>query len=38
MHAPIRMTTVVTNMLDANSPRLVSPRRRARRSSGSRTR
>ncbi len=37
MHAPIRITTVVTNMLDANSPRLVSPRR-ARRSSGRRTR
>jgi hypothetical protein len=28
MHAPIRMTTVVTNMLDANSPRLVTPRHR----------
>ena len=27
MHAPIRMTTIVTNMLDANSPRLVTPRR-----------
>jgi hypothetical protein len=27
MHAPIRMTNVVTNMLDANSPRLVAPRR-----------
>jgi hypothetical protein len=27
MHAPIRMTTVVSNMLDANSPRLVTPRR-----------
>ena len=27
MHAPIRMTTVVTNILDANSPRLVTPRR-----------
>ena len=28
MNAPIRMTTVVTSMLDTNSPRLVSPRRR----------
>ncbi len=27
MHVPIRMTTVVTNLLDANSPRLVTPRR-----------
>ena len=27
MHAPIRMTTIVSNMLDANSPRLVTPRR-----------
>ena len=31
MHAPIRMTTVVTTMLDANSPRLVTPRRHRRR-------
>ena len=30
MHAPIRMTTIVSNMLDANSPRLVTPRRTAR--------
>jgi hypothetical protein len=28
MHAPIRLTAVVTNMLDANSPRLVTPRPR----------
>jgi hypothetical protein len=28
MHAPIRMTTIVSNMLDSNSPRLVTPRRR----------
>ena len=27
MHAPIRLTTVVSNMLDVNSPRLVAPRR-----------
>jgi hypothetical protein len=30
MHAPIRMTTVVSNMLDAHSPRLVQPRRTSR--------
>jgi hypothetical protein len=28
MHAPIRLTTIVPNVLDANSPRLVTPRRR----------
>ena len=28
MHAPIRLTTIVPNLLDANSPRLVTPRRR----------
>ena len=31
MHAPIRLTTLVPNVLDANSPRLVEPRRRTRR-------
>jgi hypothetical protein len=34
MHAPIRLTTILPNVLDANSPRLVTPRspRRTRRS------
>ena len=30
MHAPIRLTTIVPTVLDANSPRLVGPRRRNR--------
>jgi hypothetical protein len=38
MHAPIRMTNVVANMLDANSPRLVTPRRRSGQQPGSHTR
>jgi hypothetical protein len=32
MHAPIRLTSILPDMLDANSPRLVTPRRRGRRS------
>lgn len=31
MHAPIRMTTIVPSMLDANSPRLIGRSRRSRR-------
>ena len=38
MHAPISLTTIVPNMLDANSPRLVGPRRRSVRSIPTRTR
>ncbi len=30
MHAPIRLTTIVPNLLDSNSPRLVTPPRRPR--------
>ena len=30
MHAPIRLTDIMSNVLDANSPRLVTRRRRRR--------
>ncbi len=32
MHAPIRLSKIVPDLLDANSPRLVKPRSRPRRS------
>jgi hypothetical protein len=33
MHAPIRLSKIVPDLLDANSPRLVKPRRTGRRRS-----